>query len=44
MDDVDFAAVVMTLQENWESFVEFSGGEESADLTLAALKKIGGLD
>ena len=29
---------------NWYEFVEYSGGEESAELTLLALKNAAGMD
>jgi len=44
VDDIDFAAVVTTLENNWGDFVEYSGGEESADRTLDALKREGNLE
>ncbi|WP_281362002.1 hypothetical protein [Desulfolutivibrio sulfodismutans] len=44
MDDIDYAAVVATLEEHWGDFAEYSGGEESADRTLAALKREGNLE
>ena len=44
MEDIDFAAVVMLIEEHWDDFVEFSGDEESAGITLAALKKEGGVE
>lgn len=43
MNDIDEAAIVMLIESNWEEFVEYSGGEESADRTLAALKEAAGL-
>lgn len=44
MEDIDYAAVVTTLEQNGGDFVEYSGGEESANRTLDALKREGNLE
>ena len=44
VDDIDFAAVVSVVEANWMEFVEYSGGEESAERTLDALKREGNLE
>ena len=41
---IDAAALVMLVENNWYEFVEYSGGEESAELTLLALKNAAGMD
>lgn len=41
---IDAAALVMLVESNWDEFVEYSGGEESAELTLLALKVDAGMD
>lgn len=43
MDDIDFAAVAMLIENHWDEFVEHSGDEESARRTLDAVKDEGGL-
>lgn len=42
-EDIDYAALVMLVEQHWNDFVEFSGGEEPAELTLQALKEEGGV-
>ncbi len=39
--NVDYAAVVTLLENHWEEFVEWSGGEASAERSLQALKADG---
>lgn len=41
---VDEAAVVMLIENNWDEFVEYSGGEESAQESLDALKEKAGME
>ena len=43
-DSIDEAALVMLIENNWQEFVEYSGGEESAEMTLRALMKAAGMD
>lgn len=40
---VDAAAVVMLIENNWAEFVEYSGDEESAQMSLDALKAEAGM-
>ena len=35
---IDEAALVMLIENHWQEFIEYSGGEESAETTLRALK------
>ena len=44
MDSIDAAALTMLVENNWMEFVEFSGDEESAEMTLRALKKKAGME
>jgi len=43
MEGIDESALVMLIEEHWADFVEYSGGEESAETTLLALKKAAGM-
>ncbi|PWL61166.1 MAG: hypothetical protein DBY37_07100 [Desulfovibrionaceae bacterium] len=43
-DTIDEAALAMLVENNWQEFVEYSGGEESAETTLRALKDAAGMD
>lgn len=38
-DTINEAALAMLVENNWDEFVEFSGSEESAEMTLRALKE-----
>lgn len=38
-DTIDAAALTMLVEAYWDEFVEFSGDEESAEMTLRALWK-----
>ena len=42
-DTIDEAALAMLVENHWQEFVEHSGGEESAEMTLRALKNAAGL-
>jgi hypothetical protein len=42
-EDIDYAAVVFLIEDNWAAFVECSGGEESAERSLQALKTEAGI-
>lgn len=39
--NIDYAALLMLIEEYWEEFCQISGGEESAELTLQAIKDEG---
>ena len=41
---IDEVALVMLVQNNWQEFVEYSGGEESAEMTLRALRQAAGME
>ena len=43
-DTIDEAALVMLIESNWQEFVELSGGEESAEMTVRALQAAAGMD
>lgn len=43
-DTIDEAALVMLVENHWQEFVEYSGGEDSAEMTLRALKNAAGMD
>lgn len=43
-DTVDEAALVMLIENHWQEFVEYSGGEESAETTLRALQDAAGIN
>ena len=40
---IDAPALVMLIEGHWEEFVEYSGGEESAEMTLRTLKVAAGM-
>ena len=40
---IDEAALVMLIEGHCEEFVEYSGGEESAEMTLRTLKDTAGM-
>lgn len=42
-DTIDETALVMLVENNWQGFVEYSGGEESAEMTLRTLKDAAGM-
>lgn len=42
-DTIDEAALAMLVENHWQGFVEYSGGEESTEMTLRALKNAAGL-
>lgn len=41
---IDEAALIMLIENNWQEFVEYSGGEESAQMTLRTLTESAGMD
>lgn len=43
-DIIDEAALVILIENHWEEFVTHSGDEESAEMTLRALKDAGGIE
>ena len=43
-DTINEAALAMLVENNWDEFVEFSGSEESAEMTLRALRKAAGME
>lgn len=43
-DTINEAALAMLVENNWDEFVEFSGSEESAEMTLRALKEAAGME
>lgn len=43
-DTINEVALVMLVESNWQEFVEYSGGEESAEMTLRALRKAAGME
>ena len=43
MEEINSAALVMLIESNWEEFVEYSGSEEDAEKTLAALRDEAGM-
>jgi len=43
-DTIDAAALAMLVENNWHEFVEFSGDEASAEITLRALKNEAGIE
>lgn len=43
-DTIDEVSLVMLIENHWGEFVELSGGEESAEMTLRALKAAAGMD
>lgn len=44
MGTIDEAALVMLIENHWDEFVEYSGDEESAQMTLDVLKAQAGMD
>ena len=42
-DTIDETTLVMLVENNWQEFVEYSGGEESAEMTLRTLKDAAGM-
>lgn len=40
---IDAPALVMLIEGHWEEFVEYSGSEESAEMTLRTLKVAAGM-
>ena len=40
---IDAPALGMLIEGHWEEFVEYSGSEESAEMTLRALKDAAGM-
>lgn len=36
-DEIDSAALAMLVENHWDEFVEYSGGEEDAEKTLRVL-------
>ena len=43
-DTINEAALAMLVENNWDEFGEFSGSEESAEMTLRALKEAAGME
>ena len=43
-DTIDDAALVMLIENHWQEFVELSGGEESAEMTVRALQNAAGMN
>ena len=43
-DMIDAAALAMLVENNWYEFVEYSGDEASAEMTLRALKNEAGME
>lgn len=43
IDSIDEAVLLMLIESHWEEFVEYSGGEESAEMTLRALLYMAGM-
>ena len=43
MPEINYSALVMCIEDNWGSFVEYSDSEEDAERTLAALKREAGM-
>ena len=43
-DTIDEVALVMLVENNWREFVEYSGGEESAEMTLRVLRQAAGME
>lgn len=43
-ETIDEAALAMLVENHWQEFVEYSGGEESAEMTLRALKEAAGME
>ena len=43
-EDINVVALVMLVENNWKEFVECSGSEESAEMTLRALRHAAGME
>lgn len=43
-ETIDEAALAMLVENHWQEFVEYSGGKESAEMTLRALKEAAGME
>ncbi|WP_297826394.1 hypothetical protein [uncultured Desulfovibrio sp.] len=43
-DEIDSAALAMLVENHWDEFVEYSGGEEDAEKTLRVLKADCGME
>lgn len=43
-DEIDAVALVMLIENNFQEFEEYAGGEDEADKTLAALKRQAGMN
>lgn len=43
-DTIDEASLVMLVENHWQEFVEYSSDEDSAEMTLRALKNAAGMD
>lgn len=43
-DEIDSAALVMLIENNWGEFVEYSGSEKDAEKTLRVLKADCGME
>lgn len=41
---IDEAALVMLIENHWQEFIEYSGGEEPAETTLRARKDAASMD
>lgn len=41
-DTIDEAALAMLVENHWQEFVEYSGGEESTEMTLGAVDRASG--
>lgn len=42
--NIDYAALLLLIENNWDEFCEHSGGEESAERALQVIKDDGGLE
>lgn len=42
-ETIDEAALIVLIENHWQEFVEYSGGEESAEMTLRTLRKAAGM-
>ncbi len=43
-DTMNEVALVMLVENNWREFIEYSGSEESAEMTLRTLKQAAGME
>lgn len=43
MSDINYPALVMFIEGNWEDFVSYSDDEQDAERTLEALKREAGM-